>query len=236
MNLRNKILLVIVVSWFLSSGIYAEETAQNASADNDLKEYILPQITVIGDTSMGSLERDVIEAHELKYKVFNNLNSTDEFDITCGWTERINTRIKDWTCDVGYIKTAREDAVRDFVEKGIPMPSDGVLLVNYAHKGRALNREMRALASKHPEMAIAIINAYELEELYNEEVIKRYKDSILVVDPPKPDLKLNKIDIWEAAFQDHKKGILSDEAWARWDTMYRKIFKLPSYQNLWTSV
>lgn len=236
MNKKNKLILLIVVSWFIGSGIYAEENPQNGSADNDLKEYILPQVTVIGDTSMGSLERDVIEAHELKFKVFNNLNSTDEFDITCGWTERINTRIKDWTCDVGYIKKAREEAIRDWLERDIPIPSDGMLLTKYAYKGRALNREMRALASKYPEMAVAIINAHELEELYNEEVLKRYKDSIFVGDPAKPDLKINKIDIWEAAFQNHKNGIISDEAWARWDRMYRKIFKLTSYQNLWTSM
>ncbi len=111
-----------------------------------------------------------------------------------------------------------------------------MLLTKYAYKGRALNREMRALASKYPEMAVAIINAHELEELYNEEVLKRYKDSIFVGDPPEPDLRLNKIDIWEAEFQDHKNGIMSDEIWARWDSMYRKIFKLPSYQNLWTSL
>ncbi|NLD35363.1 MAG: hypothetical protein GX654_00665 [Desulfatiglans sp.] len=233
---RNKIVLLICVSWFLSSGIYGDEATENTSTDNDLTEYVLPQITVIGDTSMGSLERDVIEAQELKFKVFNNLNSTRDFDIECRWRELQNSRIKKWVCEVGYLREARYDAIRDWIEKGIPIPSDGALLVQYADKGRALNREMNALATQYPEMALAIVNAHELEELYKEEVVKRYKDSIFVGDPPKSNLRLNKIDIWEAAFQDHKKGLMSDEAWARWDRMYRKIFKLPSYQNMWTSV
>jgi hypothetical protein len=243
MDMRKKIVLLLCVSWFLSSGIYAEETPQNRSSDSDLTEYTLPQIMVIGDTSMGSLERDVIEAQELKFKVFNNLNSTDDFDIECRWRELQNSRIKKWGCDVGYLRKARYDAIRDWRDalqnKSAvvpPIPSDEALLVQYADKGRALNREMNALAIQYPEMALAIVNAHEMEELYKEEVAKRYKDSIFVGDPPRSDLRLNKIDIWEAAFQDHKKGLISDEAWARWDTMYRKIFKLPSYQNLWTSV
>jgi hypothetical protein len=236
MNKRNKIVLMICVFWSFCAGIYAEETIKDASTDSDLTEYTLPQITVIGDTSMGSLERDVIEAQELKFKVFNNLNSTDDFDITCEWRELQNSRIKKWICDVGYLRKAREYAIRDWIENGITIPSDGAFLVQYADKGRALNREMRALASKYPEMALAIVNVHEMEQLYNEERAKRYKDSIFVGNPPKPDLRLNKIDIWEAAFQDHKKGIMSDEAWGRWDSMYRKIFKLESYNNLWKSL
>ena len=95
---------------------------------------------------------------------------------------------------------------------------------------------MNALAVEHPELAIAMVNAHELQQLYKEERRKRYKDSIFAGTPPAPDLKLNKIDIWAAAFQDHSKKVISDEIWARWDSIYRKIFKLTSCQKLWASL
>jgi hypothetical protein len=216
--------------------VSAEEPIQKTSIGSDLIEYTLPQITVVGNNSLGSLERDVIKAKELIFEVFNNLNSTDEFDITCEWHAPLGTNIKRWSCDVGYLKKARENSTRDWMERDIPMPTEAVFRAQCAYKTRALNREMNALASIYPEMALAIVNAHELEQLYNEEVIRRYKGSYLIGNPPKRDLKVNKFYIWEAAFKDHKSKVMSDEVWARWDKMYRKIFNLPSFRNLWTSI
>ncbi len=202
---------------------------------NDTLEYTLPEIIVEGDNSMHSLRMEVIHAQELKFEVFNNLNSTDDFDITCEWHAPLGTRIKQWSCDVNYMKKARADAVRDYREHGAPMPSDHKLAVQFADKARALNREMKAVAVKHPELAIAIINAHELEQLYKAERIKRYKDSILA-GHPEPELALNKIDIWEAAFLDHSGGVISDAIWERWDSTYRKLFTIKTYRRLWESV
>lgn len=238
MTMKLKIIPLVFLSLFLSAGIFAEETIKKTSADNGMVEYTLPEIKVVGNNSIHSLQMDVIKAEELKYEVFNNLNSTDDFDITCEWRAPLGTRIKQWSCDVGYLKKARADNIRDWMWSGgsIPLKSNNQLIVQYAYKNKALNKKMEVLAMQHPELAIAIVNAHELEQLYKEERRKRYKGSMLAVNPPKPDLRLNKIDIWAATFQDHSKKVISDEIWARWDSLYRKIFKLTSYQKLWASL
>ena len=158
----------------------------------------------------------------LKFEVFNNLNSTDDFDITCEWHAPLGTNIKRWSCDVGYMKKARADGIRDWRQGHSPiLPSDHNLLIKNANRARALNKEMKTLAMQHPELAIAIINAHELEQLYKQEQKKRYKDSILVGDP-EPDLAFNKLDIWAAAFEDHSNGVISDTTWKRWDKYLQK--------------
>ena len=235
MALNSRIILLIFLSWCISSGISAEETLNETSAESDMLEFTLPEITVMGHTSISSLEREVIKAEELKFEVFNNLNSTDEFDITCEWSAPLGTRIKKWSCDVEYIRRARSDDARDLMQLGTQVRSDNQLALEYADKTRALNREMKSLAVQYPELAVAMINAYELEQFYKKERRKRFKDSILVGDLPEPDLKLNKIVIWEAAFQDHRNGLISDEIWERWESLYRKIFSLSSYRALWKS-
>ena len=68
--------------------------------------YILPEIVVKGDNSLRSLKMDVMRAEKLKYEIFNNLNSTDEFDITCKWYSTLGTRIKQWRCNVDYMEDA----------------------------------------------------------------------------------------------------------------------------------
>ena len=236
MAIKYKIMLLVFLSLFLSAGIFAEETIKKTSVDNDMVEYTLPEIKVVGNNSMHSLEMDVIKSEELKFDIFNNLNSTDDFDITCEWRAPLGTRIKQWSCDVGYMRKAREEEASNMILNGFQMRTRNQLAVQYAYKTRALNREMNALAVEHPELAIAMVNAHELQQLYKEERRKRYKDSIFAGTPPAPDLKLNKIDIWAAAFQDHSKKVISDKIWARWDSVYRKIFKLTSYQKLWASL
>ena len=215
MSVKFGIVLVVFLSWFLSSGISAEGTLTETYSDSDSLEFTLPEVIVEGDSSMHSLRMEVIHAEEIKFEVFNNLNSTDDFDITCEWHAPLGTNIKRWSCDVGYMKKARADGVRDWMQGHSPiLPSDHKLLIKNANRARALNKEMRQLAAQHPELAIAIINAHELEQLYKQEQKKRYKDSIFV-GHPEPDLALNKLDIWAAAFEDHSNGVISDATWKR---------------------
>ena len=236
MDIKLKILLLIFLSCFLNSSLFAEVNHNKLSTDSDALEYTLPEVLVRGDNSMHALRKEVIRAEELKFEVFNNLNSTDDFDITCEWRAPTGTRIKYWRCDVEYMRKAREEALDTMMAlDGAIYISEHQLAVQNAHKTRALNREMKALAARNPELAVAMINAHELQQFYREEARNRYKDSIFVGNPPEPDLKLNKITILEAAFQDHSRGIISDEIWARWDNMYRKLFRIKSYRKMWKS-
>ena len=177
----------------------------------------------------------MIHAQEVKFEVFNNLNSTDEFDISCGYYTPMGTKIKKWGCGVEYMRRARAESVKEWKDNGgLGMPADDhELTVMLGHKTRALNKEMRVLAATYPELAVAIINAHELEELYKAERRRRFKGSISAGNPEKPDLKLNKIMILEAAFKDHRNGVISDSAWERWDNMYKKIFRISAYRNMW---
>ena len=237
MFMKYKIGLIFLVFYFLSSGIFAKETVNETSTDIDKLEYTLPEVIVKGDNSMHALKMGVIRAEELKFEVFNNLNSTDDFDITCDWSAPTGTLIKYWRCDVEYMRKAREEAITKAMELGLvgPMISESQLAIENAHKTRALNKEMKALAVQYPEMAIAMINAHEMQQLYRDERRKRYKNSLLVGEPPEPKLVINKFTIWEAAFQDHKNGVISEGIWKRWDSFYRKIFNIGSYRALWKS-
>jgi hypothetical protein len=243
MNVKSRIVLPVFLLCLLSSGVYAEESVKESSADSDTLEYTLPEVIVEGDNSMHSLRMEVIHAQELKFEVFNNLNSTDDFDITCGWHVPTGTKIKEWSCEVRFLQKVAADDARDYVDSIIgpaangprkPLATREQRAVELARRTRELNREMKALAMKHPELAIAIINAHELEQLYKAEQKKRYGNSIFTGDT-KPDLVLNKIVIWEAAFLDHSNGVMPDEIWKRWDSMYRKLFKINTYRRLWKS-
>jgi hypothetical protein len=233
--MKTKIIILIFTLLFFASGISAAETTNETSTGSDTLEYTLPEVIVKGDNSMSSLEKEVIRAEELKFKVFNNLNSTDDFDISCEWRAQLGTRIKKWSCDAGYMEKARWMATNDWLMGIGPFITENQLVAQNIDKTRALNKEMKTLAITHPELAIAMVNAHELNEFYKEERRKRYKDSIFVGNPPEPDFKLNKFVLWEAAFKDHHNGLMPDVIWERWDTIYRRILKIKTYRVLWKS-
>ena len=247
MALRYKIVFLVFLCWFLSSGLFAEEHHKGTSNARNLPEFTLPEITVKGDDSMYSLKMDVINAEEHEFDIFNSLNSTDDFDITCKWYSPVGTRIKKWGCDAGYLKKAIAadslDYINNYNVSEINQDLHTILVsrpqreIELARKRKAMKKEMIALAAEHPELAIAMVKANAMQQFYKAERRKRYKNNRLV-RKSKPDEKAvipNEIDILAAAFHDHRKGVMSDKIWARWDSTYRKIFHTKTYQIFWTS-
>lgn len=207
-NKKSRIALLIFLSLLLSSAISAEETSKKQSTNSDTKEDVFDEIKVLGDRSLFSLRREAIKAQELKYEIFNSLNSTDEFDITCEMIAPIGSHISD-------IQLAAENA----------------------HKTKALNKEMKDLAAKHPELVTAMIRGNEINKLYEAERRKRFKNSVLIghPEPEENNVNFSEFDIWQAVFVDHMRGSTPDDIWKRWDSWCRNKLQEKSYRALWAS-
>ena len=63
--------------------------------DSDAREYILEEIIVKGGSILSSMRIEMIRAEDLKIEIFNSLNSTDDFDITCEWRAPIDLTFPD---------------------------------------------------------------------------------------------------------------------------------------------
>lgn len=240
MAIKFKILMLILLSCFLGSNISAQEASNENSNNSDAKEYMLDEVIVTGDSSLSSLRMEVYMVEEYKYEIFNSLNSTDEFDITCEWRAPLGSRIKRRVCEAGYMKKAREEDARLFMDMLLPPRTAEQLVVQFAHKTKELNKEMIALAIKNPELATAMVRHQELHKLFLQEKINRLKDRWLryLAGNPEPienkDI-MNEIDLWEKAFIDHSGGKIQDNIWARWDSWCKTKLQKKYYQKKWES-
>ena len=240
MAIKTKIILLFIFPCLFSPDIYAKENVKETPSDNTANEYMLDEVIVTGDSSLFSLRMEVYKAEEYKFEIFNSLNSTDEFDIKCEMIALTGSRIKRRVCEVGYIKEARREDTRKLRDHGIQPRSLAQLAAELAHKTKALNKEMTALAIKHPELATAMIRSHELNKLYLQEKTSRYKDSWLryLAGNPEPIENkniLNEIDMWEKVFLDHLGGKLRDNIWARWDSWCKTKLQNKYYQKKWES-
>lgn len=103
-------------------------------------------------------------AQELAFSLFNELNSTDEFDISCREYTPTSTKLPVRVCEPRYFKTAQTQYAQDLIQIGaIQPPSERALWQELAPKTEQLNREMRELALEHPQLAEALL-------LYNEKL------------------------------------------------------------------
>jgi hypothetical protein len=212
--------------------------------DSDAKEYILEDTIVIG--SLISLKREWERAEELKFEIFNSLNSTDEFDITCEMRPRSGPGIKRRFCEPGYIKRARaEDASRiwvGFVSTGLGLNGGGFsprsnfqLAIENAHKTRALNKEMVELGAKHPSLGKAMISEYELKQRYIVERRERFKDSILIGHPEPEEYFGEDLKFLDIAYVAHNDRMMDEQVWNYWDRWFRSVIHQEPYRTLWLS-
>ena len=207
--------------------------------DSDAREYILEEIIVKGE-SLSSLRMEMIRAEDLKFEIFNSLNSTDDFDITCEWRAPLGSRVTRRFCDVGYMKKARAEDARLFMQSmqdGTPFlhHSDHQLNGEFAHKTEALNKEIVELGSKHPSLAKAMINEYELKQRYIVERRERFKDSILIGHTEPEEYFGDELKFLNVAYLAYNDGMMEEHVWHYWDKRFRSVIHQEPFRSIWLS-
>jgi hypothetical protein len=203
--------------------------------DSDAQEWILEDTVVTGRRLLSSLKMEGIRAEEIKFEIFNSLNSTNEFDITCEWRAPVGTRIKYRFCDVGFFRKARGEEFRRAFRGGYLPRADFQLATELAHKTEALNKEMVELGGKYPSLARAMINEYELKQRYNVERRERFKDSILIGHPEPQEYFGDELKFLDVAYVAYNDGMMEEEIWNYWDRRFRSVIHQEPYRSLWLS-
>ena len=61
------------------------------------------EIVVVGDKSIGQLRREVYEAEEEFYDLYNSLNDDPEYDVKCFYETSTGTHVKNHVCRAKFI-------------------------------------------------------------------------------------------------------------------------------------
>jgi hypothetical protein len=133
--------------------------ATNAMAQSEAPSPSTPDVITLR-AEMQQLEQNM-------YEVFNGLNSTNDFDVTCGDKAVTGSTIPVWQCDAAFMKDVRaRDMSGRFdnptggaanTQNGFIPQSGKQMAFKYRKKAEQLNEEMMSLARQHPELASAMI-------------------------------------------------------------------------------
>ncbi len=83
-----------------------------ASAGVAANDQTIDDIVVVGQKSLSQLRKDVFEAEEDFYSVFNKLNDEKDYDVRCFYETATGTHIKNHVCRARFITKAFERHAR----------------------------------------------------------------------------------------------------------------------------
>lgn len=143
--------------------------AQQSAVAAEGPQRPIEEIEVIGERSLLLLENEIREVEVQMFEIFNDLNSSDDFDVTCRNITHTGTLIPTWECDAGFMTRERSQNVQDFLQSGFIPRTDEQMYWENRHKVEALNAEMIALAKENPALARAMLDLHakrqRMEEL-----------------------------------------------------------------------
>ena len=153
--------LFVVPSAGMSQENSAVESESNAPGQ-------MEEVLVYGRIPLTQLRKQVYDAEDSYFAAFNELNSSDEFDIRCRWEapRNIATRITQRICEARFVADLESRAVRE-----------GVSFASYAalvqQKAEQLHEEMRALVLEHPELLDTLLAFDSAREAFESERERR---------------------------------------------------------------
>jgi hypothetical protein len=123
-----------------------------ANAATDVEE-----IEITGQRSSIQL-RNIERQEAAMFALFNEFNSTDDFDISCRHVTHTGTLIPTWECEPAYLTNARQDNVYDFFTRaGAVLKTEAELKFENRVKAEQLDAEFKKVAREHPELVQAML-------------------------------------------------------------------------------
>ena len=179
----------------MSGALVAQEDgrAQNRSLSAERSP---PEEVVVRGRRVGRLRFEVELAKQRAYDVFNEINSNDEFDVTCNAESRSGTRLPRQVCRARFENRIAASATKEYMAslnwacEGPPEVAQDCMFSGASSgaiaaakgveaqagtKRQALTEEIVRLANENTAFAQAILDWYEASQQY-ENARKRSRD------------------------------------------------------------
>jgi hypothetical protein len=193
--LRSKFLLYLLIG-VIPVCLYGQED-ENADPDQESQENVsqrpIEEIQVTGERTLLTMRNEIIREEENLYRIFNELNSHDRFDITCKEERRVYSHIPARNCYPKFFTDLRMDTTRfavgelrqAFSDDGVDpalfelglsrIESDRELREKSAGDYQALSEEMLRIASENPDYLNILMKVADLKANYEAAQKERFE-------------------------------------------------------------
>jgi hypothetical protein len=137
---------------------------------------LIEEIVVRGYKPLINLKFEMYEAEEALYKVFNSLNSNDDYDIHCYEEAPTGTKIKKRVCKTEKMgKILAEQTEKMMRGEPYTFPTNEIKKMN-----ERMLAEMAELASTHPEYLNALESYHQKQRAWESERERRCEGRLFI--------------------------------------------------------
>ncbi len=122
----------------------------------------IEEITVTGQRSLFDLRMQVSEAEDAMYNLFNELNTDDQYDITCKMEIRVFSHIRQKSCLPEYAREALMDEAQNLARGQQGTPATAIV----SYESPRLDAKFQEVMQQSPELFRAVAKHYELNETW----------------------------------------------------------------------
>ena len=141
----------IILALFVA--VLAFPMAASGAASND---EAIDDIVVVGQKSLSQLRKDVFEAEEDFYSVFNKLNDEKDYDVRCFYEKPTGTHIKNHVCRARFVTKAFERHARRNRNNLSSVANQNADPI-FAEKTIKYQEKVETLISANPELQAAFV-------------------------------------------------------------------------------
>jgi hypothetical protein len=166
MKPNRTILALFIAVWSLSLAVvgHAGETSTGANPNNQT----IDDIVVVGQKSLSDLRRDVYQAEEDFYAVFNRLNDERDYNVRCFYEKATGTNIKNHVCRARFVtKAYSSHAARN--GNDLTRVANQSANPAFAEKTAKYQEKMETLVAANSELQEALIRYNTLRSQYLEQ-------------------------------------------------------------------
>ena len=179
-----------------STCLYGQEDENadpNQESQQTASQRPIEEIQVTGERTLLTMRNEIIREEENLYRIFNELNSHDRFDITCKEERRVYSHIPARNCYPKFFTDLRMDTTRfavgelrqAFSDDGVDpalfelglsrIESDRELREKSAGDYQALSEEMLRIASENPDYLNILMKVADLKANYEAAQKERFE-------------------------------------------------------------
>ena len=163
----NRIILALFIAvWTLPMAAVGQagEASTGATSNNET----IDDIVVVGQKSLSALRRDVYQAEEDFYVVFNRLNDERDYTVRCFYEKATGTNIKNHVCRARFVSKAYSaHAARNGNDLSrVANQGNNPAMVE---KTAGFQEKMETLIAANPELQEALIHYNTLRSQFAEQ-------------------------------------------------------------------
>jgi hypothetical protein len=179
-----------------STCLYGQEDENadpNQESQQTASQRPIEEIQVTGERTLLTMRNEIIREEENLYRIFNELNSHDRFDITCKEERRVYSHIPARNCYPKFFTDLRMDTTRfavgelrqAFSDDGVDpalfelglsrIENDRKLREKSAGDYQALSEEMLRIASENPDYLNILMKVADLKANYEAAQKERFE-------------------------------------------------------------